>query len=238
MSAARLLSWLTAAALALALVLALAAAAAWAARRPEFDFHRIEIVGELRHVNRSAIRGAIAGRLEGNFFTMRLGEARAAFEAIPWVAAVSVRRAWPDRLVVHVQERRAVGLWNDGRVLSDGGVLFNANPAEAELDGELVDFSGPAYLAAEAVAKLAAFRAALGSLPATLAAVEISERASWTIRTGAGQTIELGRDDPPGTVARRLAAVAAGYPTVVAQLSGAPMHLDARYNNGFAATKP
>jgi cell division protein FtsQ len=210
----------------------------WFVQRPRFDFQRIQVVGDLRHVSRAGIRAAIAGRLRGNFFTMRLAEARGAFEAIPWVAVASVRRVWPDRLVVTVVERRAVGVWSDGRVVSDTGQLFDVNPAEAELDGPQVEFSGPPALAAEAVDKLASLDAVLQRLPAAIAAIDISDRASWSIRTQAGQTLDLGRDDPPGSVQARLAAIVANYPLVVAQLSGPPAHIDARYNNGFAATRP
>lgn len=221
-----------------AALLAAAAALAWAAQRPRFDFRRILVQGELRHVSRAQIRSAIAGRLAGNFFTMRLADSRAAFESIPWVAAASVRRVWPDRLVVHLIERRAVGIWSDGRLVSDTGELFDGNPAEAELDGVQIEFSGPPRFAPDAAARLRGFSDALAALPASLAAVEISDRASWSIRTSAGQILDLGRDDPPGSVQGRLAAVVAGYPQVVARLDGPPLHIDARYNNGFAAARP
>jgi cell division protein FtsQ len=222
----------------LAVAIALGAALFWVAQRPRFDLRRIEVTGDLRHVSRAAIRSAIAGHLRGNFFTVRLGEARAAFETIPWVAQASVRRVWPDRLVVHVVERRAVGVWGDGMVLSDTGTLFDANPAEAELDGPQVEFYGPPRFAAEAVRKLQRFAPALDAVHVALAAIEISERGSWSIRTGAGQRFDLGRDNPPGTVEARLAAVAAHYPAVVAHLGAAPVRIDARYDNGFAATAP
>ena len=220
-----------------AIALAAGSGALWAAQRPRFDFHRIEISGQLRHVSRAAIRSAVAGHLAGNFFTMRLADSRAAFETIPWVASAAVRRVWPDRLVVTLVERRALGIWNDGRVVSDAGALFEGNPAEAELDGAQVEFSGPPRLAAEAVEKLGAFGATLRPLRARVAAIGISERASWSIRTDAGQVLDLGRDDPPGSVQGRLAAIVASYPTVVAQLSGPPTRIDARYSNGFAATR-
>jgi cell division protein FtsQ len=232
------LRWLTRALLAAAVTLAAGAAVVWAAQRPRFDFRRIEVVGDLRHVGRATIRAAIAGRLTGNFFTMRLADSRAAFETIPWVASASVRRVWPDRLVVTMVERRALGVWSDGRVLSDAGVLFDANPAEAEADGAQIEFAGPARYAAEAVERLRAFSASLAALQTSVAAIEISDRASWTVRTAGGQTLDLGRDDPPGSVQGRLTAIIAGYPTVVAQLNGPPGHIDARYNNGFAATRP
>jgi len=238
MNGLAVLRWATRAALAAAVLLALTAAALWAAQRPRFDFRRIEVVGDLRHVSRAALRAAIAGRLHGNFFTLRLADARQAVETIPWVASASVRRVWPDRLVVTLVERRAVGVWSDGRVVSDAGQLFDVNPAEAEQDGPQVDFSGPPALAAEAVDKLATLGAGLRALPATIAAIDISERASWTVRTQSGQTLDLGRDDPPGSVQARLAAIVANYPLVVAQLSGPPARIDARYTNGFAATRP
>jgi cell division protein FtsQ len=238
MNAVAALRWGTRVALAAALAAGVAAGLLWFVQRPRFDFQRIEVVGDLRHVSRAGIRAAIAGHLRGNFFTMRLAEARGAFEAIPWVAAASVRRVWPDRLVVTMVERRAVGVWSDGRVVSDTGQLFDVNPAEAELDGPQVEFSGPPALAAEAVDKLASLDAVLQRLPAVIAAIDISDRSSWSIRTQAGQTLDLGRDDPPGSVRARLAAIVANYPLVVAQLSGPPAHIDARYNNGFAATRP
>jgi cell division protein FtsQ len=231
------LRWITRTLLAGAVLLAAAAVILWAAQRPRFDFRRIEVLGDLHHVSRATIRAAIAGRLAGNFFTMRLAESRTAFETIPWVASASVRRVWPDRLVVQVVERRALGVWSDGRVLSDAGQLFDGNPDEAELDGAQIEFSGPAHFAAEAVEKLRAFSASLEAIQASVSAIEISDRASWTIRTSAGQTLDLGRDEPPGSVQGRLAAVVTSYPSVVAQLSGPPLHIDARYNNGFAAAR-
>jgi cell division protein FtsQ len=232
------LRWMTRALLALALAVAAAAALLWAAQRPRFDVRRIDVVGELRHVSRAQIRNAIAGRLAGTFFTLRLGQARAAFEAIPWVASASVRRVWPDRLVVHLVERRALGVWSDGRVLSDDGQLFDGNPAEAELDGAQIEFSGPPRYAAEAAARLRGFAASLAAVPTSVAAVEISDRASWTLRTPGGQRFDLGRDEPAGSVQARLDAVLAAYPAVLAQLGGPPRRIDARYDNGFAATKP
>lgn len=229
---------LTRALLGASLLVALGGALAWEAQRPRFDFRRIAVEGDLRHVSRAAIRAAIAGHLAGNFFTMRLADARAAFEAIPWVERAAVRRVWPDRLVVHLQERRAIGVWSDGRVLSDRGQLFDGNPEEAQLDGAQIEFGGPARYAADVVARLPELCGALAAMQASVGAVEISERASWTVRTTAGLALDLGRDEPSGAVAERLRAVARSYPTVLAQFNGPPGRIDARYDNGFAAAKP
>lgn len=239
MNGVRAIEWGARALLAAALALAAGGAALWLAQRPWFDLRRIEVRGELRHVSGAAVRAAVAGRLRGNFFTLSLDEAQRVFESVPWVAAASVRRAWPDRLVVTLTEHRALGVWSDGRILSDLGRLFVANVAEAELYGPLPEFDGPAEFAAEAARRFYEFSALLAPLALTIDAIRISERAAWSLETSAGDAsgprFELGRDDPPGRLAERVAAIAAHYPLVVARLAGPPERIDARYPNGFAA---
>lgn len=240
-AAPRWMAWATRACALLALVVGAGAALVWGAQRPAFDFRRIELHGadgELRHVGRAAVRSAIAGRLAGNFFTMRLDDARRVFETIPWVAGASVRRVWPDRLVVTLTEHRALGVWDDGRVLSDAGVLFVANAAEAEVYGPLAAFDGPPQYAPEAARRYYEFAAALAPLALEVESVAVSERASWSLRTAQAQAIELGRDEPQGSVAARVALVAASYPLMLARFGAAPARIDARYPNGLAAALP
>jgi cell division protein FtsQ len=242
MSGVRLMRIATLACVLLALVGAAGGALAWVAQRPWFDFRAIEVRGDLRHVSAAAVRSAVAGQLAGNFFTMRLAQTRRAFEAVPWVADVSVRRRWPRLLEVTLAEHRAVGLWDDGRLLSDAGVLFAANAGEAEIDGPLVEFSGPEDAAGEAAERLREWAAILTPLSLEVARIEVSERASWALQTRSGSRLELGRDEPPGRLNERLTALAADFPMVLARFGAAPARIDLRYPNGFAvapaATRP
>jgi cell division protein FtsQ len=230
------------AALLLALVasaLLLFGGARWVAARPAFDFKRIDVSGDLQHVSAASIRIAIARRLKGNYFTMRLDEARRLLETVPWVAQASVRRVWPNRLQITLREHRALGEWGGGRLLSDRGDLFVANVAEAEIFGPLPAFSGPDAVAPTIVARYYDFAALLAPLALAIEAIDVSERRSWALKaSGPGvssTTFELGRDDPPGTLQRRLADVVASYPMVVARVGGPPSRIDARYANGIAA---
>jgi cell division protein FtsQ len=226
------------AAFAAALALLLLGATGWFIQRPWFDLRRIELRAAdgqvLRHVNANTVRAATLGRLAGNYFTLNLDEARRVYESVPWVAAVALRRAWPDRLLVTFTEHRAIAIWDDGRLLSAAGRIFTANVAEAELDGELPRVEGPARYAAEVARRLPQLAEQVGLLGLTLEAVEVSERASWTLRTADGPVLELGRDDPPGRLDDRLALIANHYPTVTAQLGADLLRIDARYPQGFA----
>lgn len=241
MNGVRLMNLAAAAALLAAAVLLLSAGARWVAQRTVFDFKRIEIRGDLQHVTAASVRGAIAGRLKGNYFTIRLDDARRLLETVPWVAQASVRRVWPDRLQVTLREHRALGAWNDGRLLSDRGELFVANVAEAEIYGPLPAFSGPDALAGDVARRYYEFAAELAAQSMTVDAIEVSERRSWAVLvggTGSVLTLDLGREASPGLLQRRLADIVAAYPMVAARVGGTPARIDARYANGFAAAPP
>jgi cell division protein FtsQ len=222
-----------------AVVLLLMAGGRWVAARPAFEFKRIEIRGDLQHVSAASIRAAIAGRLKGNYFTMRLDEARRLLETVPWVAQASVRRVWPNRLQITLREHRALGGWGNGRLLSDRGDLFVANVAEAEVFGPLPEFNGPDAEAHAIATRYYEFAALMASLALAIDSIEVSDRRSWTVHaSGPGinsTTLELGRDDPPGTLLRRLTDVVASFPMMAARVGGPPSRIDARYANGIAA---
>ncbi len=199
--------------------------------------------GELQHVTSASVRAAVAGRLKGNYFTMRLDETRRLLETVPWVAHASVRRVWPDRLLVTLVEHRALGVWDDGRLLSDAGELFVANPAEAEIHGALPVFEGPEAAARDAARRYYEFAALLAPLGMKIASIDVSERRSWA-RRRRGRRGRARRGSNSGaipiamTLHDRLAQIVAAYPMVAARVGGTPQGIDARYPNGLAASPP
>lgn len=214
----------------------------WVAQRPYFALRAIEVRGDLQHVTSASVRAAVAGRLKGNFFTMRLDETRRVLESVPWVSHASVRRVWPDRLLVTLTEHRALGVWDDGRLLSDAGELFVANPAEAEINGPLPAFDGPETLARDAARRYYEFAAQLAPLGMKIASVDVSDRHSWSLRVagieGGATRLELGRDTDALALNERMAQIVAAYPMVAARVGGTPASIDARYPNGLAASPP
>ena len=62
--------------------LGLAAVSWWALRHPAFNIGRIVVEGELVHNNTVTLRANVAPVLTGNFFTVDLKAAKAAFEAM------------------------------------------------------------------------------------------------------------------------------------------------------------
>src|SRR4051812_37547816 len=80
---------------------------------------------------RTAIEAAIQGRVAGNFFAASPAELRAALEQLPWVRRVEVRRVWPDRLEVSIEEHVALARWGDDALVNTCGERFFASSDEA-----------------------------------------------------------------------------------------------------------
>jgi cell division protein FtsQ len=225
-----------------AALIVIGAALLWVAQRPYFALRSVEVRGDLQHVTSASVRAAIAGRLRGNYFTMRLDETRRLLESVPWVAQASVRRVWPDRLVVTLAEHRALGVWEDGRLLSDAGELFVANQAEAEVNGALPTFDGPDAVARDAARRYYEFAALLAPLGMKVESIDVSDRRSWALDVtgadGAATRLELGRDTDALALHDRLAQIVAAFPMVAVRVGGTPQSIDARYSNGLAASPP
>ena len=145
-------------------VLACAASGVWwLSQRPMFLLRAVRVESmyglDLQHVNELTVKNGVVGRIKGNFFTTDLEQVRNTFEAVPWVRKASVRREWPNQLIVQVEEHEALGTWGeDGRLLSVKGDAFTANLAEADDDHELPAFEGPEGSEKEVLARFAELR--------------------------------------------------------------------------------
>ncbi len=223
-----------------ALALALLAVGAWwLAQRPMFTLKAIRIEGvqesELRHVNPSTVRATALPRIRGNFFTADLDSVRTAFEAVPWVRKASVRREWPNQLIVTIEEHMPLGTWGeDGRLLSAKGDVFTANLDEAEEDAELLQFSGPDGSEKEVVARYRELQTWFTPLGLAPKAVSLSGRYAWTIKLSNGMRVELGREQTPTTLKSRVDRLIGVYPQLAARLQDRIVSVDMRYPNGLA----
>ena len=233
-----------------------AGAAVWASRRPMFALKAIRIeplpiaavttgpatVVALRHVNASTIRSNAVAQIRntttGNFFTVDLEAVRRAFEAVPWVRRAAVRREWPDRLVVGIEEQRVLGSWDDGRFVNTFGELFTANAAEAEEDNkDLPEFAGPVGSERDVASRYLDFRSWFARLALVPDQVTLSPRYAWSVHfdngTDSGLTVDLGRERDGGTVPERVLRMINAWPAVTSRWPK-PTLIDLRYPNGFA----
>ncbi len=223
------------------LVLALAYAGyRWIARQPMFNFQWVQVQGAggkpLRYVDAATVRSSALPRIRGNFFSVDLNAARAAFETVPWVKRASVRREWPNRLVVLVEEYVALGTWGgqEGRLVSVDGLLFTANLAEAEEEGVLPVLEGPDESAPEVAQRFADLREWLAPLELAPRELSLSSRYAWTAKLENGIELNLGRLHERREMQARIDRLASVYMQLASALPGRIEAIDLRYPNGLA----
>ncbi len=207
--------------------------------RPMFTLNVIQIEGwnsnVLKHVNPQIIRSTALGKIRGNFFTTNLDAIRHAFEMVPWVRKASVRREWPDRLIVTLEEHSPLGTWgDDGQILSVKGDVFTANLAEVEEESRLLEFSGPQGSEKDVLQHYLDFKDRFRAISLTPEAVRYSKRYAWEVKLNDGVTVQLGREENSAVLKERVDRLIQVYPELTHRLQGKIESVDLRYPNGLA----
>jgi cell division protein FtsQ len=206
------------------------------ARSALFPVRSIELSHPLERTTRQEIESALRGRIGGNFFALDPDEVRAALEQLPWVRRASVRRVWPDRLEVTLEERVALARWGEHALVDVHGERFAAKGS-----APLPLFIAPEGAERELAARYARFSEALAPLGAKLERLVLTPRFAWQLTLDNGLHIMLGRD-ADGAEAR-LARFVAAYPAIVGRMARSNenadlRYVDLRYPNGFALRVP
>lgn len=198
-------------------------------RLPLFPLREVRVASAPAQVTSKEIETLVKRELKGNFFTLDLTATRAAFEKLPWVRNVRVRRHWPDRLDVMLEEHVPLARWGSLALVNTHGEVF-----EAAYGGSLPLFVGPAESAKEIAIQYEYFRHGLAAIGKTPVQVQVSPRRAWQIRLDGGPTLELGRE----RVEARLSRFVAAYSRTLGQLERRIDYVDLRYANGFAVQIP
>ncbi len=205
-----------------------AAALAWLRDPATLPVRHVRIEGELRHLDPAALQAAAAPYARGSFLTVDVTALARAVAALPWVDRVSVRRRWPDTLVVRVREHRVVAAWAAGGAVNGRGERV-AVPADSLPPG-LPVLGGPAGSAARVAAAWRRWQARLAPLGLRIERLEMSAREAWRMRLAGGIEVLLGRGEPEARLERLVRA----WPVALAAQAARIAHVDLRYTNGFA----
>lgn len=219
-------------------LLLVAALGWWALRHPLFAIGGIVVQGDVSHNSVATLRANVAPRLAGNFFTVDLQKAREAFEAVPWVRHATVRRQFPNKLRVQLQEHEAEAFWGteaESRLVNTFGEVFEANPGDVEQE-DMPRLVGPDGTAAQVLAMYRGLRPLLGRLDLGIEQVALTGRGGWSLHLDSGATVELGRGTVEEVMARgqRFAQTLTQVTTKYGRRPEALVTADLRHADGYA----
>ena len=200
----------------------------WLSLPQTFPFEVVHITGELHHLKRPTLEKVVAEQLTGGFFSLDLAQVQEALARVPWVARASLRRLWPDRLELHVDERRPAARWSGNALVTGEGLVFQPGPSE--LPAGLPNLAGPdAESAPLLLERYHEWQALVQAHGRNIAELHLDARGAWSLLFADGLRLELGKTDVDDRLARFL--------RVLPQLTletRKPERIDLRYNHGLA----
>jgi cell division protein FtsQ len=156
------------------------------------------------------------------------------------VRRATVRRVWPDKLAVTLEEHQAAALWQglergSERLVNTYGEVFEANLGDVE-DETLITLAGPDARSAQMLAMATRLGRVLAPLDDPVETLRLTSRGSWRAELDSGAAIDLGRGSDDDVLAR-VERLVRTLPAVATRFGGAPralVHADLRHPDGYA----
>ncbi len=194
---------------------------------------KINVQGDLSYISQQAVQQRIAPYVAASFFTIDLAGMRAELETMPWIAHAEVRRVWPDQVVIRLEEQLPVARWGEEALLNNQGQAFA--PRELANYEHLPQLFGPQRAQQQVMQQYQVLSQMLRPLGFSIARLELRERGSWFLTTGAGSAgpgiqLLLGRDHLVEKMRRFIAIYEKALKEQITNIAS----IDLRYSNGLA----
>ena len=189
---------------------------------------QIDIQGSLQYVKDTELRKVIEKYSQTNLYLLDDDALEADLELLPWVRSISLRKLWPTRLVVEVEEQSPVAFWGTDRLMNQYGELFQADlPAKRGIFPLLYSPEDKGREMGERYLKI---RDWFKGLPLEIAELTEDESNSWRIKIKNGPEVLVGNDDQE----RRIQRFKVGFQQELASKFSNIRRIDLRYTNGFS----
>jgi cell division protein FtsQ len=219
----------------------------WLANQPAFGLRTVQIdtpPAGLTQIQEADIRDVLGNQVSGTALTLDLQPLQAGLARHPWVRQVSIRRVWPNRLLIRLEEHEAIGIWSDGRLVNRFGELFVGETqaalehAKTKLNCQMPRLQGPVGTVARVMARARAAHQLAAEKDQRIKSVTLTEQFSWQLELAQGHRILLGREGLPTDWQSRLTAMLDSLPwlnnRVLKEQPASPLSFDLRYANGYA----
>jgi cell division protein FtsQ len=187
----------------------------------------VKIEGVFQYLDKEALKGVLAQQLNRNFLAIDIDAIHQDVKGVPWVDQVTVRRKWPDTLMLKVQEHKPLARWSKGGLVNQRGEWFAGSLSDVV---KLPELDGPQDTVSILSSEYLYLNDALKSLGLQASTLTMTRRRAWRLGLDNGLTLQLGRMQ----VHTRLQRFMKIYQQIIEKQLEKIESVDMRYTNGFA----
>lgn len=192
----------------------------------QIQIRQVHLQGDLRYLDAQTLESDLTRQFSGRFLDAALPQVISTVEAHPWIANASVRRVWPDTLVIEVIEQRPVAIYNDTLYLGLSGDLFEP---PTPVTKALPRLYGALSETMQVYSHYGVFADRFADV-SDVVSVARGNDLGWDVTLENGVRVRLGRTDTLGRLARARDVMQRLDAEQLQQLQ----EVDARYGNGVA----
>lgn len=191
-----------------------------------FALKSVQVKSDFKRITSSEVKAVVAPYAGAGFFQLDVDGIQRQLQNLPWVQQASVRRAWPDSLVVTVYEQQPVAQWGDDGLLNASGELFHP---PLVVHGDLPRLNGVANSERLLLQRMRDVNEMVQPLGLRVSSMSLDQRRAWDIELDNGLQLKLGREQE----IRRIQRFVQFYPRLLALRAADAKVVDLRYPNGF-----
>jgi len=188
----------------------------------------VKITGDFKYLDVRKLKQLLNQQLGRNFFSVDLDEIKHSVSKIAWVDQVSIRRKWPDTLVLNMNEQQPFARWYKGGFINTRGQWFSA--ARQKTLSDLPLLQGPQGSESMIATQYVDIANVLSAQGLKTRHLRMTDRRSWQLNLDNGLWLKLGKQNVKGRLQRFVRV----YKKVIAAQLNKIEGVDMRYTNGFA----
>jgi len=188
----------------------------------------VVIEGELSFVSEVNIKESVLRFVATSLVAIDLDVLKAELESQPWINQVAIRREWPDKLMIQVEEEVAIARWGEAELLNQRGVIFSPRSIVEQM--QLPHLSGPQGTEKEVMGQYLQFNQLLYPMGVRIRDLSMNDRSAWTMTFTNGVEVRLGREHVLERLRRLVVFLESDYGTALQEVAT----IDLRYRNGLA----
>lgn len=201
--------------------------AVWIFFSPARVLTEAQLNGELKRVSSETIQTIVQPYIGESFWRVDLEKLHADLLRLEWVYKATVKRRWPNKVIISLEEQKPVARWREDGLLNQSGDVFY--PHDITPFKDWVVLEGSPLQSRKLLHDLMTFQEVFKSLDWTIDALKQQPDGSWDIHFLSGVTVLLDNEDWQAKLSRFIRAL----PKTKQTLRKFAQVFDLRYSNGF-----